>query len=229
MLSKTTLTAALLATTTHAGIGTDLIKVEDSGNLVVMSHQRYRYAVCRLEFNPAHPTSHPYGNFKMQEYKGGPLQIKGYMKRLPPPASSHGLSFNSEMFDNRDCASTSERFADLDPLKDIIMGISAGYYTNAYRPTLFLGSDSISKRSMVVTENAGDDPGKEIACCNVHVFRVYDFDYRNSKSRRGGRGRGHSSRHLEEMDDEDVNVISMAEYRELYGEDFDLSEWAGDF
>lgn len=67
----------------------------------------WRYGYCKMRWNPSYPTTNPYGYFKLRE-RGwfAPMEIKGYMQQMPPSASKHGFSINTNLFDGKDCRST---------------------------------------------------------------------------------------------------------------------------
>ena len=166
-----------------------------------------RYAYCKLEFNPAYPTTFPYGLMRMKEAWTTPMYIAGWMKQLPPPRSEHGFSFNWKPYDRRDCKSTYSHFnptaephgymngspshvGDLKPIIDDSTGNASYGTVYANRPTLFWGTNSVARRSMVVYERRDDfgeydtrpsqyngSMGREIACCNVQLFRLRDAEY----------------------------------------------------
>ena len=67
----------------------------------------YRFAYCRMRYNPAYPTTYPYGAFWLHEYgPWAPLRIRGYMRQMPGPNSWHGFLINRNRFDGQDCKST---------------------------------------------------------------------------------------------------------------------------
>lgn len=173
------------------------------------------------------------------------------MKQVPPIARWHGFAFNWKQYDRRDCKSTWTHFnptgethglfngspshvGQLYPIVDDSAG-NASYAVSATRPTLYSGINSVAKRSMVVYESPDDfgtsptvtsqyngSMGREIACCNVQLFRVGDYEGpQDVNSERDGRL-------LDEFDDEGVEVLSMADFRELFGEDFDPANWEED-
>ena len=102
----------------------------------------WRYAHCRMTSNPAFPTTNPSGFFKLREQSWmAPLEIKGYMVNMPPRASMHGFSINTNLYNKRDCRSTEPTFnpyeqpygqmnswpsqvGDLDPVVDNISGVA---------------------------------------------------------------------------------------------------------
>lgn len=68
---------------------------------------KYRQSYCRMRYNPAYPTSYPWGIFWLREYgPWSPLYIWGKMWQMPAPASKHGFSINTKPFDFKDCKST---------------------------------------------------------------------------------------------------------------------------
>lgn len=185
--------------------GMEAASVSASSTFVVPFWRR-RYAYCKMQWNPAYPTTNPYGFFRLSEMWGGPLTISGWMRQLPAPSSAHGFSINWSRFVGDDCRSTEGHFnptgeqhgpqdfspshvGDLWPIFDDGAG-NAWYYTMAMRPTLFWGSNNVSNRSMVVYENPDDfgfggnqqswwdgNVGREIACCNIRPFRIRRWPY----------------------------------------------------
>ena len=137
---------------------------------------------------------------KMKEAWNTPLYIKGWMKQLPAPKSKHGFAFNTKQFDRKDCKSTYSHFnptseshgmmngspshvGDLWPIVDNSLGNASYGTVAANRPTLYWGTNSVAKRSMVVYEKSDDfgtgqtyisawngSVGREIACCNVQLY-----------------------------------------------------------
>lgn len=178
-----------------------LPEIRPNDQFAAIPFWRRRYAYCKMQHNPAYPTTNPYGFFRLSEYWGGPLQISGYMRQLPSPSSAHGFSINWSRFSGDDCKSTEGHFnptgeahgpqdftpshvGNLWPIFDNGVG-QAWYYTMAARPTLFWGANNVSNRSMVVHEKMDDfgfgpndqsridgNMGREIACCNIRPFRI---------------------------------------------------------
>ena len=69
----------------------------------------WRYGYCRMVRNPDRTSNNAYGYFKLRERDWyAPLEIKGVMYQMPPSASKHGFSINTNLFDRRrgDCRTT---------------------------------------------------------------------------------------------------------------------------
>lgn len=64
-----------------------------------------RRAYCRMQYNPAYPTTHPYGFFNLwQFHPAGGIYMWGYMRNLNQPnPSQHAISINQKTWDSKDC------------------------------------------------------------------------------------------------------------------------------
>lgn len=178
----------------------DTVAEKDIDNDWIKAVTDSRQAYCRLKYNPAYPTTYPYGNMELAEYWGSPLFIRGWMRQLPAPSSAHGFAFNERPYDGHDCRSTWTHFnpthephgsfngspshvGQLEPIVDDDAGYATYGWISANRPTIFWGTKSVVGRSMVVYEMPDDfgashtstgSMGREIACCNLQLFAVLE-------------------------------------------------------
>ena len=133
------------------------------------------YAYCKMQHNPAYPTTNPFGAFKLSQ--NGPwanIDIFGFMKQLPPPnPSRHGFAIARSYWFGDDCRNagshwnpTSEthgaqeaspsHVGDLKPIYDDFLGNASSYSTSASRPT-FYGTQSVLGKAMIVYEGKDDE------------------------------------------------------------------------
>ena len=151
----------------------------------------YRMAYCRMQYNPVHPTTYPYGAFWLYEYGPyAPMLIRGYMRQMPGRKARHGFTIKSNPFNGSTCASTGatwnpfgvsqgqmntwpSRAGDLWPITNFLG--NSTYSVWAWQPTLY-GWLTVANRSMCIYEryyyNNEDYWGNEIACCNIRRFKV---------------------------------------------------------
>ena len=114
----------------------------------------------------------------------------------------------------------------LTPIKDDKNGDASYATIKAMRPNLFPDEKySIAARSMAVYERPNDfrakptrdkynngSMGMPIACCNVRLIQIVDDS---------------PFRFLED-DAEGVEFLTLEDYRQLFGEDFDPAAWDDD-
>ena len=192
----------------------------------------YRVGYCKMRYNPAYPTTYPYGAFWLHEYgPWAPLRIRGYMRQMPSPSSWHGFLINRNRFDGRDCKSTEptwnpwgqpqgnmnswpSRAGDLRPIRDNSSGY-ASWYGFAWQPTLY-GRLSVVGRSMCIYEKYGraeSQYGRQIACCDIRRFwvvRNYNdvADFERAQA-----------------DEDEIEVITEEEFEKMFGYKFDPKEF----
>ena len=111
MLSKVSFAAAVFASVASAEqefvTPADDFRELQKVPIAFPSYYGWRYGYCRMQANPAYPTTNPWGFFKLREQGWwAPMEIKGFMFSMPPSASQHGFSINTNLFDRRDCRST---------------------------------------------------------------------------------------------------------------------------
>ena len=75
-----------------------------SANCSIYDYPRRAY--CRMQANPAYPTTSPRGLFRLrQDDPVGPVHITGWMHNLPYPDWTYAFSINEDNWDRRDCRS----------------------------------------------------------------------------------------------------------------------------
>ena len=77
-------------------------KCLDDPNCVIV------YAFCKMQTNPAYPTTNPYGKFQMWEFgEISPLFLWGGAYNLPYPGLyNYGMSINEDSWNHKDCCSS---------------------------------------------------------------------------------------------------------------------------
>jgi len=91
----------------------DLQAIDIDGTVKIAPYPwwKWRQSYCRMHWNPAYPTTYPYGFFWLREYGvPSPLYIWGNMYQLPSTNSKHGFSINTRRFDGKDCKSTEPKW-----------------------------------------------------------------------------------------------------------------------
>lgn len=80
------------------------------GNQILKRKQRYEYAACKLEGNPAiAKTSDVYGVVILaQNPKGGPVWMRADLEGLPDQVDYYDLAINEGRWDGNNCASSGE-------------------------------------------------------------------------------------------------------------------------
>jgi len=125
----------------------------------------------------------------------------------------------------------------------------ASYYVSAWKPTMFSSgwfNKSIVKRAMVLYEEKDDfgtQPTKEsyyygsnteaIACCNITPFKIF-IDYELQYEKYGYEYEewvgvhGKPERNDDQDDDDDAEWLTLEQYREIFGVEYDPADWSSD-
>lgn len=112
-MGKISLAAALLVSAVLAEQDAVLEESRDLQAIKIAPYPwwKWRQSYCRMHWNPAYPTTYPYGFFWLREYGvPSPLYIWGNMYQLPSTNSKHGFSINTRRFDGKDCKSTEPKW-----------------------------------------------------------------------------------------------------------------------
>ena len=163
---------------------------------------RPQRAYCKMQYNPAYPTSYPYGYFQLWEFTpSSPLYIWGYMQNLPYTGKRrHGFSIHEKNWDGKDCCSAGKQLQHPNqthkwpthPIGHTGQLWPLWKWTTSYSWTWqslpkpsFWGTYNINYKTMVVYED-GDDygfggtfhskwygsGGQRIACCTIRPYYI---------------------------------------------------------
>ena len=204
---------------------------------------------CKMQTNPAYTTTYPNGNVSLIEFgttwgTSSPLFLWTWMTQLPYfPNKRFGYSINERRWNQRDCCSAGKHLqsagqthgwnnspvwmnhhnGNLWPLVSNAAG-NTWQFQYAHRPSFWSspGNPSIYGKTMVVYEHPDDygfggtwdseefgSTGPRLACCQIKRF-IVDWEQAEDSS---VRGRGLA----EELDD--VDVFTVDQYRELFGQE----------